>query len=185
MSLWAWMAIGAVLGIFLSQVAVIAAEFTDRRRKFRQARAFAEAASKPLLVVGRPGNNRIRVYTGGDVTIDLDPEVLKDCPHGGCIADVRSIPFADGYFGAAFVSFVLDYMPSVPDFEKAVAELHRVADNVFVCHTRLFNIRWRYLPIPDRVNVWISEKDGKLQARPSPWRVAGTARAYEEGRGEK
>lgn len=166
-----WAAIGAVFVIFLSQVAVIAAEFSDRYKKFRQARAFARAAGKPLLVVGRPGNNRIKVYTGGDVTIDLDPGVLKDCPQGGCVADVRSIPFHDGHFGAAFVSFVLDYMPSVPDFEKAMAELHRVADRVFVCHTKLFNIRWRYLPIPDRVNVWISEKDGKLRARPSPWRL--------------
>ncbi|MBI4288172.1 MAG: methyltransferase domain-containing protein [Chloroflexi bacterium] len=166
---WVWWAAGTAVAVLLSQVWVITAEFLDRRRKFRQAKAFAASVGKPLLVVGRPGNNRIKVYTGGDVTIDVDPGVLEDCPEGGCVADVRSIPFPDGRFGAAFVSFVLDYLPSVAEFETSLAELSRVADRVFVCHTRTLNIRWRYLPIPDSVNLWISEKQGKLRARVRLW----------------
>lgn len=167
MPLWVWWAAGIAVAILLSQVGVITAEFLDRRKKFRQAKDAAISAGKPLLVVGRPGNNRIKVYTGGDVTIDLDPGVLKDCPDGGCVADVRSIPFPDGHFGAAFVSFVLDCLPAVDDFEKALSELNRVADTVFICYTRRYNIRWRYMP--SEVRLWIYRKGEKLQARPKPW----------------
>lgn len=169
MPAWLWAVLGVVAAVGLSQVAIISLEFVDRWKKFRQAKAYAEAVGKPLLVVGRPGNNHIKVYTGGDVTIDLDPRVLKDCPQGGCVADVCCIPFPDGHFGAVFVSFVLDYLPSVDDFEKALGELSRVADKVFICYTRSLNIRWRYLPIPDEVSLWISQKNGRLQARPRPW----------------
>ena len=169
MPVWLWWVIGVVGVVFLSQAVVITTEFIDRRRKFRQAKAYAASVGKPLLVVGRPGNNRIKVYTGGDVTLDLDPRVLNDCPQGGCVANVCNIPFPDGYFGAAFVSFVLDYLPSVNDFDKALNELSRVADNVFICHTKPLNIRWRYLPIPDQVSLWISPKNGKLKARPKLW----------------
>lgn len=169
MPVWLWWVTGAIIVIFLSQVVVITTEFVDRWRKFKAAKACAVSVGKPLLVVGRPGNNRIKVYTGGDVTLDLDPGVLKDCPQGGCVANVCNIPFPDGHFGAAFVSFVLDYLPSVNDFEKSLDELSRVADKVFICHTKPLNIRWRYLPIPDQVNLWISLKNGKFKARPKLW----------------
>lgn len=152
---------------FLFQMIVIAYEFYDRRRKFRQALEYARSKGKPLLVVGRPGNNRIKVYTGGDVTIDLDPAVLEDCPQGGCVADVRNIPYPDGYFGAVFVSFVLDYLPSVQEFQKAMAELHRVADRLIICYTLPLNIRWRFFGRKER--MWISEKNGQFHARLRPW----------------
>jgi len=151
----------------LFQIIVVAYEFRDRHARFRRAQEHARAKGKPLLVVGRPGNNRIKVYTCGDVTIDLDPGVLKDCPRGGCVADVRSIPYPDGYFGAAFVSFVLDYLPSVHEFERALAELHRVADNVVICYTLPLNIRWRFFGRKER--LWISKKNGQFHARLRPW----------------
>lgn len=167
MPIWLWSLLGFIGVVGLSQVAVIATEFVDRWKKFRQAQAFALSVGKPLLVIGRPGNNRIKVYGPGDVTLDLDPKVLKDCPKTGCVADVCCIPFPDGHFGAVFCSFVLDCLPSTADFEKALRELHRVADGVYICYTRPLNIRWRYLP--SEVRLWITQKDGKLQARPRPW----------------
>lgn len=169
MPVWLSWIVGIVMAVVLSQVAVIALEFVDRWKKFRQAKAYSTMTGKPLLVVGRPGNNLIKVYKGGDVTLDLDPRVMDDCPQGGCVADVCSIPFPDGHFGAVFVSFVLDCLPSVDDFEKAMAELHRVADKVFICYTKPFNLRWRYFPLANEVRLWISQKDGKLRARPRPW----------------
>lgn len=151
----------------LFQILVVAYEFWDRRNKFRQAQEYARSSGKPLLVVGRPGNNRIKVYTGGDVTIDLDPAVLTDCPKGGCVADVRNIPYPDGYFGAVFVSFVLDYLPSVQEFEKALAELQRVADKLIICYTLPLNLRWRFFGRKER--LWINKKNGQLHARLRPW----------------
>lgn len=155
------------IAFILFQIIVVAYEFWDRYKKFKRAQAYARLQEKPLLVVGRPGNNRIKVYTCGDVTLDLDPAVMKDCPEGGCIADVRSIPYPDAYFGAAFVSFVLDYLPSVQEFQKAVKELHRVADKVVICYTLPVNIRWRFFGRKER--MWISKKNGQLHARLRPW----------------
>jgi len=56
-------------------------------------------------------------HTWADIAEDLHPEV---------VADVRALPFADESFDASCAFEVLEHLP-FEDFEKAVAELARVA----------------------------------------------------------
>ena len=159
--------IGAILAAFgLSQIIAVAWEHIRRWRKFRDARQHAAAVRKPLLVVGRP-SGLIRTYKEGDVTLDIDPRVLEGC-RSGCVADVRDIPYPDGYFASAFVSHVLEYLPDVAGMKKAVAELNRVAEKVFICYTLQLTIWWRFFSIYQRLWLW-EDKDGKLRARQRPW----------------
>jgi hypothetical protein len=120
-----------------------AIELDDRRRIFRQAREYADSVGKSLLVVGTP---KLRwTHPCGDVTIDIDPGLTQWCNTE--IADIRAIPYADQYFGAAFCSHVLEHMTTVADCCKALDELHRVAEKVFVC-----------LPQKNSILAWINAK---------------------------
>jgi len=63
---------------------------------------------------------------GGDVTLDLDPDVLK--VPGGIQGDERQMPFADKQFGVCFNEHTLEHLPDVESIRRAVAECVRVAD---------------------------------------------------------
>ena len=164
------MTAGAGLTLAAGHFLVVAHEYRLRRQKFLLAREAACRRGKPLLVVGRPGGWP-SVYGCGDVTVDLDPRVLTDCPEGGQVTDVRDLPFDDRRFGAVFCSHVLDCLSTPEDVEKACQELRRVADEVFLCVTLAQNIYWRWFS--REVHVWISEKDGRVTARSRPWRRLG------------
>jgi len=106
-------------------------EVGERREVFQQARGYADSVRKKLLVVGAPkdlpwGEN----HPAGDVTIDISPNI--DSKHEYKVADVRKIPYPAGTFGAAYISHVLEHLPTIDDAAKALNELHRVADRVFV-----------------------------------------------------
>lgn len=122
------MIIKAVIGGVLAREAVIqVSEINERRQIFRQARTYADDTKKPLLVVGAPkfGFN----HPFGDVTIDLSPAMAQ---FGNTeIADVRDIPYPDGYFGSCFCSHVIEHLPTVEDAFQALDEMERVADRVF------------------------------------------------------
>lgn len=127
-----------IMGIH--QMAAMSAQQEDRDRKYELAQAYADYVGKPLLVVGGPygaaGFRRmvnLPAHGFGDVCIDLDPNA---CDGGAeyVQADVRDIPFSDKYFGAAFVSHVLEHLPTVQDCIDAVNELNRVADVVLVAY---------------------------------------------------
>ena len=159
--------VGAVLAAFgLSQIVAVGWEHVRRWKRFGAARRYAAAVGKPLLVVGRP-SGLIRTYKEGDVTLDIDPRVMDDC-RSGCVADVRNIPFPDRYFASAFCSHVLEYLPDVAGMEKAVAELHRVAEKVFICYTLQLTIWWRFFSIYQQLWLW-EDRNGKLRARQRPW----------------
>lgn len=104
-------------------------ELDERRNVFRQAREYADSVGKPLLVVGAP-RSLWNMHPGGDVTIDIDPNVKTN--YDVQVADVRSIPYTNKYFGSAFVSHVLEHLPTVDDACQALDELYRVAYKVFV-----------------------------------------------------
>jgi len=130
-------------------------EITERRAAYQQARAYADAVGKPLLVVGAP---KLRFYHPcGDVTIDISPERALLCD--GQVADVRSIPYPDGYFGAALASHVLEHLPSVEDVIMALDELHRVADRVFVVSPHKSSLLAWMIP---HHHLWISQDDSGL-----------------------
>lgn len=115
-------------------------EGAERQGRYEEALAFARSTGKPLLVVGGPFGSVIRASLGqarhgyGDYCMDLDPSACRGAPPGCTVvrADVRSIPYGDGYFGAAFVSHVLEHLASVEECARAVAELRRVAGRVYV-----------------------------------------------------
>jgi hypothetical protein len=103
-------------------------ELQERRQVFQQARDYADSVRKPLLVVGTPkwGVN----HPCGDVTIDLNEGWGQACPVE--LADVRAIPYPDSCFGAAYCSHVLEHLLTIDDAIKALDEMERVADKVFV-----------------------------------------------------
>lgn len=118
-----------LLGLLVQQSLVNMREVSERRLAFNKAKEYADNLGKPLLVVGTPRLGHLH-HPCGDVTIDTDPRKLPYCNTE--LADVRDIPYPDRYFGAAFVSHVLEHLPTIQDAYEALDELHRVADKVFV-----------------------------------------------------
>lgn len=142
-------------GLALWEAAIWLADLRRRREAYAEARIFSDQVSKPLLVVGAPlfGFS----HPCGDVTIDLNPQRLRFCPTGGQVADVRAIPYPDKYFGAAHCSHVLEHLHTVEDAERALSELNRVADKVWVVSpSKLSLIAWIYA----QHHLWVTEKDG-------------------------
>lgn len=100
----------------------------------RKARAAADARGKPLLNVGAgtPGSSLRVALLGptrwGDVNVDIAGSGL--CVRDNvCYADAHDLPFTDKQFGAVIASHVLEH---VQDPRRVMAELRRVADEVFV-----------------------------------------------------
>lgn len=141
-----------VLGAFLLS------ETLERDRKFIEARAFADSLGKPMLVVGGPYGATpwrkllmIPAHPCGDVTVDITPSALGDCAKSQT-GDVRSLPFGDKEFGSAYCSHVLEHLETVEDCRKAISELYRVADKVFVCSPSVLN-PWSYLNLSHHLVV--------------------------------
>ena len=154
-----------ILGTLFQQTTVTLAGIKERHTIYQQARQFADETGKPLLVVGAP---KLLLFHGcGDITIDIDPNLGTPCDVE--LADVRQIPYPDGYFGAAFVSHVLEHLATIEDAEDALNELHRVADKVFVASPSKFSmIAW----IHPGHHLWVtSSGDGyMLEQRSLPSR---------------
>ena len=126
------------------QTHVQVGEAQERGRVYKKAREVADRLGKPMLVVGGPGagfnrNPLVQMFKlpghdCGDVCLDIDLGACRVC--GAEVtkveASVTSIPFPDGHFGSAFISHVLEHLPTVGDAEQAVRELYRVADEVFI-----------------------------------------------------
>lgn len=119
----------ALIGVTVAETLVRIAEVIERKQAFIKARYYADGIGKPLLVVGTPRLGWL-YHPCGDATIDINPKKAKYC--NTQIADVRDLPYPDQYFGAAFVSHVLEHLPTVADAYIALDELHRVAHRVFV-----------------------------------------------------
>jgi SAM-dependent methyltransferase len=100
----------------------------------RAARAAADARGKPLLNVGAgtPGTSlRVAVFgpfMPGDVNCDLGGSGACG-PSTVCRCDAHALPYRSGQFGAVIASHVIEH---VDDPARALAELARVADEVFV-----------------------------------------------------
>ena len=129
----------------------------ERNLKYAQGLAESRARGKPFLVVGRPKGGH--AHGCGDICLDIDPRVAQECPVVK-VADVRSIPLADGFAGAAFASHVLEHLPSVEDAMLAWRELHRVADVVLVAGPRPLNPIARM--VPDHSLWCYQRRDGSL-----------------------
>lgn len=105
----------------------------DRRRIYAQAEAAARRSSKPLLIVGMPdGEYPAGDPKRGDLVVDIRPRAVAK--QQGVVnyvqANVEDLSrWPRKHFGACFCSFTISYCC---DAKKAEAELHRVADRVFM-----------------------------------------------------
>jgi hypothetical protein len=140
MHLTLFIILGICLGVGVWQLAVWLDEIRDKNRKYKAAITYALESNKPLLIVGGPwGNKPIRhlfkmpAHGRGDVCLDIDPRALSNHPKG-VIADITHIPFSNKSFGAAFASHILEHLPTTNDAKKALAELNRVAEAVFIAY---------------------------------------------------
>lgn len=125
----------------------------ERKSLYKKAREDADAAGKPLLVVGAPYG----MYGCGDVV--LDPKDTGECPNV-VTESVEAIPFPDKHFGAVFASHVLEH---VCDPHKALAELHRVADRVYIAWPR----PWRTISWANPGHAWLmTQKGSEFEFRP-------------------
>lgn len=163
-----WLIIRAAV---LWQGAVWATGYIEKNQVYIKAREYADNVGKPLLVIGGPGagENRSLIvqllklpeHPCGDVCIDTAIQACSVC--GATVervqADIRRIPYPDKYFGAVFVSHVLEHLPTVADAEQAVAELKRVADQLFVVSPHKLDFSaWVH---PDH-HLWVYEVEGQL-----------------------
>lgn len=112
----------------------------ERNRKYFDALHTARKTNKPFLVVGKPCGPTGCYYGCGDVTLDLRASI--ECP-GYVQGSVEAIPFPDKHFSAVFCSHVLEHTCNP---QKALSELHRVADKVFISYPRWWQFYSWYLP---------------------------------------
>lgn len=162
--------IAVLLGIGVWQLAVWLGEIRDKHKKYEAARTYALRTGKPLLVAGGPwGAGQVRhwvnmpAHGNGDVCLDINSSAMRGCPNG-VIADVTNIPFSDKSFGAAFASHLLEHLPNADEGKKALAELTRIADSVFIAYpSRQSLIGWI---IPDHhLRIWQNGETTYLKQR--------------------
>lgn len=158
----------ALVAVVAWQVAVHAYQLLQRSRVYTLARRHADVAAKPLLVAGGPyGASRgyfwwrilkLPPHGYGDVCLDISPKACKGAPKQ-VIADVREIPFPDKYFGAAFCSHILEHMQNLKEGQKAVNELLRVTNKVFVLGPSKQSIlAW----LTSGHHLWAYQKEGTI-----------------------
>ncbi len=166
--LYLFLALLGALGIW--QLAVLAFETRDKNRKFQAAVDQARNEAGLLLVVGGPwGIKPARRWLNkpahgpGDVCLDIDPKAIQDHP-AGVVASATHIPFADGAFGTAFTSHLLEHLPTIEEARLALDELHRVAAKVFIVYPSRQSIGGWVVP-EHRLWVWQKEGDIYLKQR--------------------
>lgn len=105
-----------------------------------RARAAADRRGKPLINVGcgTAGSCATGAKLHGDVNCDASAPADAPCgPTTICHCDARDLSrWPDKTFGAALASNVLLYLPPA-DRDRAMAELHRIADEVVVSEQAL------------------------------------------------
>ncbi len=154
-----------LIGICLAaggwQLVVWLGEIRDKNEKYKAASAYALAKNNLLLVAGGPrGTKKARrilklpAHGNGDVCLDVNRNAISDHPNG-VIADVTHIPFSDKSFGAAYASHLLEHLSTVDDAKRALDELNRVAETVFIAYPSRQSIAaW---VIPDH-HLWVWQK---------------------------
>ena len=126
----------------------------ERKRGYAQAKALADAAGKPLLVIGEPDGE----YPCGDVTVDI--RAKSACPNYVRRSAEDLSVFKDKQFGAAFISCTLEFTCAP---ELTLRELHRVADHVVVVAIK----PWRLMSFLPPGRKWILAAG--RPAFPLPW----------------
>lgn len=127
-------------GLALWQLVVWALETRTKRQQYRAAEEYARKAGKQLLVIGGPWGVQparrwlgIPAHRGGDVCLDITRKAVEGhtCP---IVASATDIPFEDKAFGAVFLSHVLEHLPTPEAARRAIQEMNRVGDAVFLVY---------------------------------------------------
>jgi len=130
---------GFVVAFGLWQLIVWLIEIHDKTRKYKTALACARNSGKPFLVGNPWGVKPFRrffnkpAHGAGDISLDIDRQALKGQP-GAVVGTITHLPFADKAFGAVFFSHVLEHLPTTDDAKRALEEMKRVADTVFIAY---------------------------------------------------
>jgi hypothetical protein len=132
--------VGILLGVVVWQLVVWSGEIAQKNKSYRAAVLCSKKLGKPLLVAGGPWSNRgirrwlnMPAHGDGDVCLDIERRAFEGHPRG-LVADVTQIPFSDKAFGAVFASHLLEHLPSVYSANRALDELSRVADRIFIVY---------------------------------------------------
>ncbi len=157
--------LGICIGVGGWQLAVWLGEVRDKNKKYKAAKAYATDKNKPLFVAGGPwGTKQLRrslkipAHGSSDACLDIDRRAIEGCP-GGVVANVSYIPFSDKSFGAVFASHLLEHLPTIDAAKKALSELNRIADAVFIAYPSRQSIAgWA---IPDH-HLWIWQKGNTI-----------------------
>lgn len=109
---------------------------------YRAAERAAKRSGKPLLVVGRP---ILKSHGYGDVCLDLVG--CPEAPPGvGVKGDIRDMSmFKNHQFGAVFVGEVIECLDTA-GMKKAIDELYRVADEVYIAYLPDQSLTARFFP---------------------------------------
>ncbi len=157
--------VGILFGVVSWQIAVWSGEIWQKHKRYDAAAACAREFGKPLLIAGGPWSNRgirrrlnIPAHGSGDVCLDIEQRAFEGHPCG-VIADVTQIPFSDKAFGAVFASHLLEHLPTVDHADRALDELNRVAETVFlICPSRQSIGAW----IHSGHHLWVWQKDNTV-----------------------
>jgi hypothetical protein len=132
--------VGIAVGVVVWQLAVWGGEIWQKNKRYKAAVSWSRKLGKPLLVAGGPWSNtgirrwlNMPAHGGGDVCLDIERRAFEGHPHG-LVADVTQIPFSNKAFGAVFASHLLEHLPSIYSANKALDELNRVAEAVFLVY---------------------------------------------------
>ena len=102
-------------------------------------------------------------HPAGDVCLDINPKPSNFGGNNLVVADIRRIPYPDNYFGAVFISHVLEHLETVADARLALSEAARVGGKVFIVAPSRYNLHARLLR---EHHLWIDKQDGIITISP-------------------
>ena len=115
----------SIAGIGFNEIAAHGVAMREREQVLSSALSYARSVGRPLLVIGTPEGR----HACGDVTLDLRPLVLQECPKSGFIGSLYELAryFQKKEFGASTIMHVLEHLDDPPlALEKALIVSDRV-----------------------------------------------------------
>ncbi len=160
--------IGTVIKLLaLYEVGLSVRGTLERHNYYNEAREYCNQIGKSLLRVGmrrlpwEPPN--------GDVTIDIDPEVLN--LEGGVLGDERDMPFKDKEFGVAFNEHTLEHLYSPEDVEQAVNECTRVADKAIFLAPSPYSIAGNLFNPTHHLRLWFDQTNNRILVKENKYNI--------------
>jgi len=155
--------LGGLLPVYLWQLAIQSVELEERLKLYSQAKEYARARGKPILIIGRPkGKHPCGELSEGDICLDIDPKVCEECPN--CFvgnAEQLSLYFPRKYFACTVFMHSLEHMDNPI---QALTEAEYVSDRIYIAAPRKSSIPAIIHP-DHKWWVWVEGNDVYLQSR--------------------